>query len=1019
MKKLLFLLLLPFSLLAGDPVSCGPEVKTYKSLFATVSSVRDGDWHTGSTWSTGKVPNVLDDIILQHNVTTTKNVQVGSVGANGGILNSSRGKLTFLGINEKNFVGSGMSVLASDIGLWVVGSGQLNLTGDAKTSWTNTIGTVLRGATTIVVNSATGWNLGDEIMIATTDKPTNQIDWNDATNSPIDPMIDKFERRIISSINGNQISFATPLKYDHLQVTSTVAKKTWTPEVENLTRSIVIEGTKTGRSHIFIMSNRPQTVKYVEGRWLGPRTPGYRSGNLVNGRYGLHFHHCQEGSTGSIVEGNALHDIGNRSYVPHESDGITFKDNVAHDGMEQMQWWDFQTQSHSITFDHNIQSLRRYNGINSGSVTGNELNQGDDNVMKNNVAIYIHHGDPHQQAAYSWNTNTVGVWLFINNLSHSNITGLFVWQNDNANHTIDGYVSYNDELATHHGAYINEYNYINCIAVNSIVSFEATQGNTNPMFTNYIIDGQGKLPYLVRVLSSPVAAGQSNIWVNPTFSGYTQAAVLINTELFQGEQGRKVVDLVNPNAPNDNLFAFGAKSIYNSMGRVQRGNTAYQVTQSGRTTISPFAPNVYGKGTGLSATYFNGANFNTRAFSRIDPMIKFQQWSIDEGASPNGVHHSVIPGGPFSAVWEGYYEPQSTGLTTFGFESYGGVRLWVDGRQLLNRWSENDDRIKFDASSIVLETGKRYKIRVEHFNTGGNRGIQWYTKVNNFYYNVPISQLYPDTSTVPPVQPNRAPMVSAGSDVVTKDTLLKIEGSAMDPDNNLKSVVWSGSGVTLTQDLSDAAHVRVKGKPGVYTLTIKATDQAGLTASDNMSLTILPTFKPPVDTVITQPVKLFADAGADVLARGTTVELDGSRSIGARLVNWYHDSGPAGWNIVSQNTLKTIANRLQPGLHVFRLKITGVDGKISTDYVTVTIGSAVFTNAAKTDSVTCINGSVITASVPAGKYTSTTQPLADALALQDLNAQLAKCPLPWFTAPYNGKTLYIFGTETNPIIVIK
>lgn len=1000
MIKYLLILLLPFSLLASDPIGCAPEVKNTRGVFATVSTVKDGDWYDPSVWSNGKVPAVTDEITTSHNLTVNNRNIIHQ-----GVWHRRKGTLTILNINESKFVGTSMQPADTDPGIWILGNGQLDWVGDKKTSWTNAIGSIVKGTTTIVVQDATGWNIGDEIVIVPTEKPGNNIDWNDATNQPIDPMIGKFERRNIARISGNQISFTSPLVYDHLSVTSPVAGKTWTAEVENLTRSIVTQGTAKGRSHIFIMSNKPHVVKYTEGRWLGPRIPGRRAGSLVTGRYGMHFHHCEFGSDGTIVEGNAFHDIGNRVYVPHVSHGITFRDNVAHDSQESPYFWDFQDVTHNLLYDHNIASLRRYNGE-AGSVTGFELGQGDNIRVINNVAVYIHHGDPHQQGAFAWNTNNVAVIIFERNIAHSNTTGIFVWQNDNANHTIRDYTSYNNELGVHHGAYINEYNYINPIFYNSILSFEATQGNTNPMWTNVIADGAGKLPYLVEVLSSPVPAGQSNIFVNPVFAGYTKSAVLINTELFAGEIGRKVVDLVNPTAPNDNLFSFGANSIYNSMGRVQRPTGSYQITQSGRSNILPFAPIVYGKGTGLIGKYFNGANFEQPAFTRIDPMIKFQQWSVDEGASPTGVHYTIKTGGPYSIIWEGYYSPQVSGQTTFSFESFGGVRLWVDGRQILNRWTENEDRVKFDAPSVALTVGQRVKIRVEHFNTGGERGIQWYTKSGGQYYNVPISQLEPDLSVIP--LPNRAPVVNAGVDITTKDTLFKIEGSANDPDNNLASVKWSGAGVELSQTLSDAAHVMVKGVPGVYVLKLTATDALGLTATDDVNVTILPTTKPPVDTVIVTPIKLLADAGADINSAGSIVELDGSKSIGARLVNWYHDSGPAGWNIVSQNTLKTTANRLAPGVHLFRLKITGVDGKTSTDFITVTIGVATFKNVARVDSVVCTSGSVINASVPAGKYTANTQALADALALQEINEQLSKCPVPLFTGELDGKKFYIF-----------
>lgn len=967
MKNLIILLcLLPLFSDANDPISCGPEIK--KTIFATAQTVKAGDWNDPSVWG-GKVPGKYDEITTSHDLTATNIIHEG-------IWHRRTGKITIVGVNESKFVGNSMTPISSDPGIWIMGNGQLDWVGEAKTAWTNLQGSATKGSTTISVTNASGWKIGDEIVVVPTRKPGG-IDWNDATNQPIDPMIDEFERRIITGINGVLISFKDPLKYDHLSVTSKAAGMTWTAEVENLTRSIVTEGTKAGRSHIFIMSNKPHTIKFTEGRWLGPRIPGRRAGSLVTGRYGMHFHHCGNGSDGTIVEGNAFHDLGNRVYVPHVSHGITFKDNVAHDMMESPFFWDFQDQTHNLLYDHNIASLRRYNG-NAGSVTGFELGQGDNIRVINNVAVYIHHGDDHQQGAFAWNTDNVGIIHFVGNIAHSNGTGGFVWQNDNALHSLIKFISYNNRLAIHHGAYINEYNYIDCIFYNSLLSFEATQGNTNPMFRNLILDGAGLLDYLVTVLASPVPAGQPNLFVNCTFTGYRVAAVQINTELFQGEQGKKIVELISPKTDNDKYFIWGSKSIYGSIGRLQPASgQSYEYSQSGRTAIPEFSTKVWGSGTGLNAKYFNGAAFNSPAFTRVDQMVKFQQWSYDKGASPNEVHHLIKPGGPFSIQWDGWYEPQFSGAQTFSFSAFGGVRFSVDGRMLLDRWAEKSDDGKTDAAVVNMEVGKRYRVHIEHFDAGGQRGIQWYLKRGSVYYNVPVSQLYPDDA--PPVQENRPPAVSAGPDITTTDTLFKIEGSASDPDGNLSSVKWSGAGVTLTQDLSDAAHVRVQGKPGKYTLKLTATDDKGLSVSDEMILQI----NPKVDTTKPDPCLTFDEEFYLTYYPDLTKAIKIGKQFGGSGLRHYELYGKKEGRIINPACIPNFKSK--------ELK----------------------------DSVTCIDGSVITGSVPAGKYTAATQALADAQALQDLNIQLSKCPVPWFSAPYDGKTLYIFGTIEKPIIRIK
>ena len=46
-------------------------------------------------------------------------------------------ELSFININEANFVGGGEVVLASDVGLWITGAGKLDAVGSDKTAWTH------------------------------------------------------------------------------------------------------------------------------------------------------------------------------------------------------------------------------------------------------------------------------------------------------------------------------------------------------------------------------------------------------------------------------------------------------------------------------------------------------------------------------------------------------------------------------------------------------------------------------------------------------------------------------------------------------------------------------------------------------------------------------------------------------------------------------------------------------------------------------------------------------------------
>ena len=91
---------------------------------------------------------------------------------------------------------------------------------------------------------------------------------------------------------------------------------------------------------IFLATKQPQTVKYVELGHLGPRQPDGKFTMGVEGRYSLHFHHAEDGSRGSLIEGVVARQSGNRGFVPHASHGITLRGTIAYDVFEDAYWWD-------------------------------------------------------------------------------------------------------------------------------------------------------------------------------------------------------------------------------------------------------------------------------------------------------------------------------------------------------------------------------------------------------------------------------------------------------------------------------------------------------------------------------------------------------------------------------------------------------------------------------------------------------------------------------------------------------
>ncbi|HEX5510973.1 MAG TPA: hypothetical protein VFX41_04615, partial [Actinomycetales bacterium] len=82
-------------------------------------------------------------------------------------------RVVFEGVDEQRFVGDGMEVLPHDIGLWVMGDGELRLAGHPRTAWVRAAGAVKAGQMVLeLASEPSGWMPGDELVITATAPPT-------------------------------------------------------------------------------------------------------------------------------------------------------------------------------------------------------------------------------------------------------------------------------------------------------------------------------------------------------------------------------------------------------------------------------------------------------------------------------------------------------------------------------------------------------------------------------------------------------------------------------------------------------------------------------------------------------------------------------------------------------------------------------------------------------------------------------------------------------------------------------
>ncbi len=113
---------------------------------------------------------------------------------------------------------------------------------------------------------------------------------------------------------------------------------------------------------------------------------------------------------------------------------------------------------------------------------------------------------------------------------------------------------------------------------------------------------------------------------------------------------------------------------------------------------------------GLSATYYDNVDLTGATVARVDPAVDFN-WGT--GGPATGIAADT-----FSARWVGSVLPPATGTYTFFTQSDDGVRLWVNGQQLVNNWT--DHSLTENSGTISLTAGVRYSVRMEFYERGGD-----------------------------------------------------------------------------------------------------------------------------------------------------------------------------------------------------------------------------------------------------------------------------------------------------------
>jgi hypothetical protein len=146
------------------------------------------------------------------------------------------------------------------------------------------------------------------------------------------------------------------------------------------------------------------------------------------------------------------------------------------------------------------------------------------------------------------------------------------------------------------------------------------------------------------------------------------------------------------------------------------------------------------EGGGIRGDYYKGMNFENHVLTRIDSRVNFS-WG-------SGEPDPAVGADSFSVRWTGEVEAAFTETYTFYVTADDGVRLWVDGIQLVDGWV--DQSATEYSKKIDLIAGNMYRVVMEMYENGGDAVAQ-------LRWSSPSTpkQLIPQAALAPPVKANR------------------------------------------------------------------------------------------------------------------------------------------------------------------------------------------------------------------------------------------------------------------------
>lgn len=131
---------------------------------------------------------------------------------------------------------------------------------------------------------------------------------------------------------------------------------------------------------------------------------------------------------------------------------------------------------------------------------------------------------------------------------------------------------------------------------------------------------------------------------------------------------------------------------------------------------------------GLRGEYFRNKDLaGAPALVRVDAQILFN-W--DRGSPTDNLMArgeagpgEAVPNDNFSIRWSGQLLPPVSGTYQVQVAANDGVRLYLDGKLILDHWN-NEDRLSAHSADVELVAGRAYDLKLEYFDAERDAGVR-------------------------------------------------------------------------------------------------------------------------------------------------------------------------------------------------------------------------------------------------------------------------------------------------------